>query len=305
MALPLRCPCVALVLPLRHSGSDDTTALSTLPLPIPTKQYRLLLVRSLISIFFTPPAINMLMIAAGLLLIYRMRRTGMLLCVAGLVSLWLLATPIVSTALGRVIEAYPALDISSLPDTSKLAMVVAGSSHFDFADEYGVATPIESGLVRLHYAANLHNRTGLRVLLTGGPTNKAQKIHAEVLAESLSSQFGIEAKWIEKKSATTWQNAAFSAEILQSEGIDTIVLVTQAYHMRRAAMLFELAGFTVIAAPTQLSPNFPWHDWKYWMPTPDALQLSTLVFHETLGLLWYLFVSPVESQFENEVTLGG
>ena len=151
MALPLRCSCIALALLLRYSESDDTTALSTLPLPIPTKQYRLLLVRSLISIFFTPPAINMLMIAAGLLLIYRMRRTGMLLCVAGLVSLWLLATPIVSTALGRVIEAYPALDISSLPDTSKLAMVVAGSSHFCLL--YTSPSPRDATLSRMPSSA--------------------------------------------------------------------------------------------------------------------------------------------------------
>jgi len=68
--------------------------------------------------------------------------------------------------------------------------------------------------VRLHYAANLHNKTGLRILLTGGPMNKAQDIHSEVLAESLSSQFGISSTWLEKRSATTWQNAAFSAEIL-------------------------------------------------------------------------------------------
>lgn len=133
--------------------------------------------------------------------------------------------------------------------------------------------------------------------------NKAQDIHSEVLAESLSSQFGISSTWLEKRSATTWQNAAFSAEILMAEGIDTIVLVTQAYHMRRAAMLFEMAGFTVIAAPTQLSPSFPWRDWRYWMPKSDALHLSYLVFHETLGLLWYQLVSPVGSTFENEVTL--
>ena len=229
----------------------------------------------------------------------------MLLCVTGLVSLWLLATPMVSTTLARTLEAYPAFDLASLPTQSNVAMVVAGAGHFDHAAEYGVATPIDSGLVRLHYAASLHNRTGLPVLLTGGPMNKAQDIHSEVLAESLSSQFGIQASWLEKKSATTWQNAAFSAEILQPEGIYTIVLVTHAYHMRRAAMLFEQAGFEVLAAPTQLSPAFPWQEWKFWMPEPNALQLSSLVFHEALGLLWYQFVSPLNSNFENEVKLSG
>lgn len=262
-----------------------------------------MLARELISIFLVPPALNMLMVAVGLILIYQLRRIGLLLCVTGMISLWLFSTPLVSTKLARTLEVYPAIDLAGITDTNNIAMVVAGASHIDEADEFGVATPTESGLVRLHYAANLHHRTGLRILLTGGPMNKARYIHAEVLAESLSSQFGIKPTWLEKKSATTWQNAAFSAEILNAEGIDTIVLVTQAYHMRRAAMLFETAGFSVIPAPTQLSPSLPWQNSRYWMPKASALHLSSLVFHETLGLMWYQLVSPVGNRFENKVTL--
>jgi len=243
----------------------------------------------------------MLIIAIGLALMYRWRRVGMLLCIVGLTSLWLLSTPVVSTTLARALEAYPALDQATLPNNTKLAIVVAGAGHYDNAAEYGVSTPTEDGFIRLHCAANLHNRTGLPVLLTGGPTNKAQEVHSEVLAESLSSQFGITARWLEKKSSTTWQNAAFSAEILNLEGIDNVVLVTQAYHMRRAVMLYQLAGFTVSPAPTQLSPAFPWQMWKYWLPSARALRRSNLVFHETLGLVWYQFISPVNSQYENQV----
>jgi len=262
-------------------------------------------VRSLVSIFLTPPAINMLLIAAGLILIARSRRIGMLLCTTGLISMWLLSTPVVSSTLARLLEAYPALDINTLPTDATMAIVVAGASHYDQAAEYGVSTPNDDALIRLHYVANLHNRTGLPILTTGGPMNRAQDIHAEVLAESLLSQFGIATQWLEKKSSTTGQNAEFSAEILLPEGVDTILLVTQAYHMRRAVKLYQMAGFTVHAAPTQLSAAFPWQQWKYWLPKVSSLELSYLVSHETLGLLWNQLTSAVERAHNDQLQSEG
>ena len=74
--------------------------------------------------------------------------------------------------------------------------------------------------------------------------------------------------------------------------------------MRRAVSLYERAGFTVLAAPTQLSPAFPWQLWKYWLPQTSALSRTNLVVHETLGLLWYELVSPQHSQYENQLQPG-
>ena len=133
--------------------------------------------------------------------------------------------------------------------------------------------------------------------------NKRQDIHAQVLAESLRSQFGIEAQWLEEKSATTWQNALYSAEVLHPQDVKNIVLITHSYHMARAVMLFELAGFTVLPAPTQLSTAYPLKDWRYWMPEIKGLQLSASVMHEYLGLLWYQLVSPVKSSLEQRYSL--
>lgn len=262
-----------------------------------------MLIRSLVSIFAAPPGLNLLLICLGLVVMARLRRTGLSLCLLGVVSLWLFATPFVSTLLSRTLEAYPVIEVADIPTDKKVAMVVLGAAHLDNAEEYGSSTPTDHGLVRLHYAASLHRRTGLPIMLTGGPANASQDIHSEVLANSLEQQFGITPAWLERESSTTWQNATNSAEILLPQGFDTVVLVTEAYHMRRAAMLYEWAGFNVLPAPTLLEPLFPWNDWKFWMPEANALERSALVVHETLGLLWYRLVSPIDSQFENEVTL--
>lgn len=262
-----------------------------------------MLVRMLAGTWLVPPAVNILLMIIGLLLMRWARRTGMLLLLTGVVSLWLMSTPVFSSLLAATIERYPAVTVETIATSNAQAIIVLGSAHVDHADEYGVSTPAPVGLVRLHYAANLHRRTGLPIMLTGGPMNKGQEVHSEVLAGSLENQFGIKAKWLEKKSATTWQNALFAAEILQAVGIADVVVVTHSYHMQRAMHLFELAGFNVIAAPTRLSTMYPWRDWHYWMPDSRALDLSANVLHEYLGLLWYQLVSPVGNRLEREVRL--
>ncbi len=262
-----------------------------------------MLIRVLVSSWLVPPALNILVIAAGLLLSRWYRRIGIFISLCGLVSLWLLSTPYISSLIHASIERHEALDTQSLSSAKAGAIIVLGSSHVDLAKEYGVSTPTADGLIRLHYAANLHHKTGLPILLTGGAMNKRQEIHSEVLSESLSSQFGIEAKWLERKSSTTWQNALFSAEILLPIGVTDVLLVTQSYHMRRSVELYELAGFNVTAAPTQLSDRYPWNDWRFWMPKTDALDLSNKVVHEYLGLLWYRLISPVENQNERDIRL--
>ncbi len=262
-----------------------------------------MLMRMLISIWLVPPALNILMIAGGYLISRWYFRIGAFISFCGLLSLWLLATPYFSNLLHKSIEQHAPLALQNRQPGNVKAIVVLGASHFDLAPEYGVSTPTPDALVRLHYAANLHNKTGLPIMLTGGPMNQRQENHSEVLSESLKSQFGINAKWLERKSSTTWQNAIFSAEILHPLGIKDVLLVTHSYHMQRAVNLFEMAGFNVTAAPTHFSTHFDIRDWRYLMPDTSALKVSSSVFHEYLGLAWYHFKLPVGDQNEANIRL--
>jgi len=246
-----------------------------------------------------PPGINIVLIVVGLLVVKLVRRSGLILISTGVISLLLLSTPVVSALLLLSIEDHRAVVPETIPKDRPMAIVVLGAGHSDVASEYGVSTPTDGGIVRLHYATSLHRRTELPILLTGGPLNARRNIHSEVLARTLKNEFKIEAKWLERKSATTWQNALYSAEILQGEGITDIVVVTHSYHMRRAVHLFQLAGFNVIAAPTQLGSPYNWRDWRYWLPNSGAMDLSSKVMHEYIGLLWYRLVSPVGNTFES------
>ncbi|MEM7256404.1 MAG: YdcF family protein [Pseudomonadota bacterium] len=261
------------------------------------------MLRTIASFVLIPPTANLLLILFGWLISRYLRRLGGVLIVAGVVSLWLLATPVVSSYLHSTIEKYPALSLQQARNSGAQAIIVLGDTHFDRAAEYdNQAAPVPSGLSRLHYAAWLHRESGLPLLTTGGPMNRDQDVHAEVLARSLGV-YGAEVTWQEGRSATTWQNALFSADILLPQGVRHVLVVTQSYHMARAVRLFELAGFQVTAAPTQMSTTFPLNVWQYWMPGTEELDLSHDVLREYLGLLWYRLVSPVGNSTERDLQL--
>ena len=57
---------------------------------------------------------------------------------------------------------------------------------------------------------------------------------------------------LERNSRNTYDNALYTAVVLNNKNIKRILLVTSAFHMRRAVALFEKQGFDVVPA---ISPN--------------------------------------------------
>ena len=91
--------------------------------------------------------------------------------------------------------------------------------------------------------------------------------------------------WVEDRSGSTHENAAFSAQVLRRHGVRRIVLVVEARSMLRAEACFRREGIEVIAAPSRfryLSANL-----EDWIPGWKAVQGNEITLHETIGLLWY------------------
>ncbi|MBW4654682.1 MAG: YdcF family protein [Kaiparowitsia implicata GSE-PSE-MK54-09C] len=79
----------------------------------------------------------------------------------------------------------------------------------------------------------------------------------------------------ESCSRTTEENAEFTAAILQPQGVETIVLVTDRPHMWRSLLTFQSYGFRVIPHFSQLPSSFTQHNERL------------LVVRESMGLLGY------------------
>lgn len=163
------------------------------------------------------------------------------------------------------------------------AIVVLGGGRVTDSQEYGGDTVNGRTLARLRYGALLYRETGLPVLLTGGRVFESDiTAEAQLMSRVMRDEFSVPVGWLEVNSKTTAENAAYSAEILQAQGIESVLLVTHAWHMPRAVGAFEAAGVTVIPAPTGFTV-VQRERFLNWLPSVSGLHSSFFALHELLG----------------------
>ena len=240
------------------------------------------------GILLIPPMSFLVLIALGRLLRRRWPRTGRALGWFGGGALLVLSTNAGALLLVQPLEAMtrPLL----VPEKSGAqAIVVLAAGNISGALEYGGANiPDEIALVRLRYAARLQHATGLPLLVSGGNARPEKKVLAKAatMAQALREDFRTPVQWTEERSATTAENARFSAAILKAAGVKRVLLVTHAMHMARAERAFAASGLEVVAAPTmfysggQLAPLM-------FVPGWSGMYRSYYATHEWLGLAWY------------------
>jgi uncharacterized SAM-binding protein YcdF (DUF218 family) len=234
--------------------------------------------KKLVAALVLPPLLPLLCVLAGLLLMRRRPRLGRVLAWGGLLCAWLLSTPLVVERIVAPLEDIPVLSATELQRAE--AIVILGAGRHRFKPDYGGPTVNRMGLERLRYGARLARESGLPVMVSG---------EAGPMAEALHTDFGIEARWREGDSLDTAGNARYSVALLRSEGIQRIVLVTHAFHMRRALAEFSAAGIEALPAPTGFLSRFGGDEpdlwFRDWLPSAGAAYSAGLAAHEWLGLL--------------------
>ena len=141
----------------------------------------------------------------------------------------------------------------------------------------------ESALRRIHTAARLYHR-GLSplVIISGGdPASSNDRQPADFMAE-FAGELGVpqSAIILEKGSRNTHYSAVNVAALCREKGIERVLLVTDAAHMRRAMASFEAQGLTVSPAPAD--------PWALGWETPTVrLRKFLAALHEYGGLLYY------------------
>jgi uncharacterized SAM-binding protein YcdF (DUF218 family) len=121
----------------------------------------------------------------------------------------------------------------------------------------------------------------------GFPTSDAELMRRQL------EMAGVNPIWVEGDSRTTAENAYFSASILRAHQVHKIILVTDAFHMRRAEMCFRKQGFEVNPAPGnfQTFRGAPWYTWL--LPNSESIQTNDRALHEWIGILVYQWKGSV------------
>ena len=203
--------------------------------------------------------------------------------VATLLSTWLFSTRLASRMFALTLESDFGKtgvmhgDISSLPDAD--AIVVLGGG-MDAHKECGAAEMFMSA-DRVWQGAKLYRAGKADVLTLSGSGVEESSV-------PLLSDFGVPLSAM--RYFPEAKNTEDEARLISDAGFKRILLVTSAWHMKRAQLLFERAGLEVIPAPTDfelscaLESEFSLIDL---VPTADDLLRNTYAFKEVVALALY------------------
>lgn len=133
-----------------------------------------------------------------------------------------------------------------------------------------------------------------KILITGGSGRLLQKGEPKEApqTEAFLLKIGIPASdiIIESKSRNTYENAAFTEQLLEERGMEQqrLLLITSAWHMRRAMGCFEAVGLEVtpfsvdfLSEKLQAAPD------KVFLPNARAFYLWELILKEWVGIVAY------------------
>ncbi len=229
----------------------------------------------------------LLLLAAA---IYARKHRGLFLFAALL--FYLLSTDYVGTKLIDPLEKrYPPLQ--HVPDNIDAVVMLSGGNNLNAPN-----LPLLPGAFKRYmYGIMLAKSHNLPVIFSGGfKESDAAKVVTDELNTMLDLDLTTPAKWqkafgiwYEDRSKDTWKNALYTKAFLRENGIDhpNILLVTSAFHMLRAKMLFDKAGLDAIAAPTDYLASSLQHFW--YLPSVTGLKMSYHALHEYVGYLLYRY----------------
>lgn len=106
------------------------------------------------------------------------------------------------------------------------------------------------------------------LIFSGAAADKSGPSNAEVMrTQALAAGVSADAIVIETRSENTSQNAEQTSDILTARGIKSIILVTSAYHQRRASLEFARRAPAIEVRNHPVASDSQWSEWWWLTPT--------------------------------------
>jgi uncharacterized SAM-binding protein YcdF (DUF218 family) len=216
------------------------------------------------------------------------RATGTVFIIS-VVWLWCWSLPVTSEHLRASLEErYPKLLVEDVPEADAI-VVLGGAFSFDSAWHY----PSAGGAVdRYWHAARLYHagRAGRVVLSGGGDPRRPDNLTEAQSGALFLLDMGVpEAAFLlDNVSRTTHDHVRYLEGMLAEEGLQRLLVVTSATHMRRAEAVFRNAGLDIVPVATGFTVGSqPSRSLRHYTPSVGALSGSTRAVHEYIGFWFY------------------
>jgi uncharacterized SAM-binding protein YcdF (DUF218 family) len=247
--------------------------------------------KKIVAPFLLPPGLFILAIVlVSLLMVYRKRwKLGVVNLTVGLL-LWALSTVPAANFLLQGLES----DVSFPANPSGDVIILLGGGIIDRVPDFtGTAVPTPLMMGRIVTAVRLYQRLRLPIIVTGGRVFDNGAVAEAPVVRRFLVDLGVPEKMVtlEDRARDTAQNARLTAAICRQLGFSRPILLTAAYHLKRAGMAFDAAGMNYTPFPAYFlgSRNTPF-TWRHLLPQASVFSASANALHEYLGILYYRMV---------------
>jgi len=248
-------------------------------------------VKKIVAPFLLPPGIFIFpIIIVGLILIRSRRsRIGFINLFVGL-ALWTFSIMPVANWLMQGLESG-----FSFPEhpSGDVIILLGGGAIGEVPDLSGKGAPTTSMTGRIVTAVRLYRRLQLPIIVTGGRVYEDNPVAGATIVKRFLVDLGVPANRIivEDQARDTAQNARLTAAICRKRGFSKPILLTAAFHLKRACMAFEASELPVTPFPAYfLGSHGVYHAPRYLLPSAGALHASAMALHEYLGMLYYRLI---------------
>lgn len=232
-----------------------------------------------------------LMLWAALAAKRRHYRTAIPAALLALV-LWVCGASRLAEALTARLEAHaPPVSWNDLPPAD-LVVMLGGILNASPSDVFGFE--LASSADRALTAAEISRRRPPKVLLLLGSLEKGTEFTEGALVKEWFTRWNLIPAATKVLTAPACRNtreeAAATVKIAQDHGCKTIMLVTSAFHMKRAVAVFKQSGIEAIPVACDFrAPSGKGAAGKTfrWVPSAAILHLLSAAIHEHVSWLYY------------------
>lgn len=231
--------------------------------------------KKIVSYFILPPGLYILVfLLTGLL--NRKRRFVRFLSFSSALTLYLISVEPFKDLLYYPLER--GLRVPERPEGDVIVILGGGTYNS------GVLKP--ASYKRLIAGYRLHLRTGIPIVLSGGAATGI--VPEAVVMKRILLDLGIDGSYIytDTKSRDTRENAVYVKRICRDLGCGRIILITSAFHMKRALMTFRKEGLEVTPYPTDFRFEGRYNLYSLF-PKHSVFYDSVIAIREYLGIVFY------------------
>jgi len=240
---------------------------------------------SKILAFLIKPTFWILLLLISSLFFKKRRKTLLIISVC---AFWFFGNSLIVDLAYKIWEE-DVISVSEVKETYDYGIVLGGFSGYD---ETKKRIEFNECGDRLFYTIQLYNLGKIKKILVSG--GNGQLINEGYMEANWSRDFllkcGIpqEDILIENKSRNTWENAKFTSQILINERDVKLLLITSAWHMKRASYCFEHNYMNVDKFSTDYTQKNIKLDLEYILfPTSDSYERWETLIKEMIGNLVY------------------